>query len=157
MLRYFQWGKPLAARKDFILSTLSFLLVSGKQGISEEFFTLHWSFLPFMSVGLGFEIGGLFGDSLGFPGFAGFTVQAGFVLPVTARIKVFGDFVLELGYGTVSIIPNTWFGLNIGYDLGITVMADKDFGLEFKYKGVVLPDGRYQNAIGFGWLWNFWL
>ncbi|MDR0569367.1 MAG: hypothetical protein LBG87_09210 [Spirochaetaceae bacterium] len=153
--RYLQWAKPLAVRKDFILSTLSFLWDWDRQGIGEEMFTIHWSFLPFMSVGIGLEVNGLFGDPAGFPGFFGVTAQAGFVLPITVKIKTFGDAALEIGYNTAK--SSQWFGLNIGFDLGITFMIDKDFGLECKYKGVVLPNGRYQNALGFGWLWNFWL
>lgn len=157
VVRYFQWGKAFAVRKDFILSTLSFVWDADRQGIREELFTIHWSFLPFMSVGVGLEVRGLFGEPAGFPGFAGLTAQAGFVLPITAKIKTFGDVVAEFGYSTARAEANVWLGFSIGFDAGVTVMVDTDFGLEFKYTGIALPNGGYQNALGFGWLWNFWL
>lgn len=157
ILQYFQWGKEFAVRKDFILSTLWFLWDSDTQGIGETLFAFHWSFAPFMSIGGGFELSGFFRKPGGFPQFAGISIQGGFVLPVTKTIKIFGDLVLELGYGRISIIPDSFFGFNIGYDLGFTYMRARDFGIEIKYKGFWTPDGRYQNALGFGWLWNFWL
>ncbi|MDR0525475.1 MAG: hypothetical protein LBG90_06355 [Spirochaetaceae bacterium] len=156
ILRYFQWGTKAGVRKDFILATLSFLWDSDRQGISEELFTLHWSFLPFTSVGVGLGVGGLFGEPAGFPGFAGLTVQAGLVVPIIPNLKIFGDLTAEMGYNTASLVPKR-LGLNIGFDAGFTIMLDRDFGLEFKYKRMLLPNGRFQNALGFGWLWNFWL
>lgn len=155
--QYFRWGTGAAVRKDFILSTLFFMWDTDKQGIGEELFTLHWSFLPFTSVGVGLGLNGLFREGFAFPHFVGITAQGGVVLPVTAEIKVFGDFVLEIGYGTADRIADTWFALNPGYDLGFVIMLDKDFGLEIKYKGIWMPENRYISALGFGWLWNFWL
>ncbi|MDR2486041.1 MAG: hypothetical protein LBD55_11710 [Treponema sp.] len=155
--QYFRWGKGAAVRKDFILSTLFFMWDTDKQGIGEELFTLHWSFLPFTSVGVGLGLNGLFREGFAFPHFVGITAQVGIVLPVSAEIKVFGDFILETGYGTAGRAADTWFALNPGYDLGFVIMLDKDFGLEIKYKGILMPENRYISALGFGWLWNFWL
>ena len=155
LFRYIAWAKPLAERKDFVLSAVSALWTPDAQGIGEELFALHWSFLPLTSIGGGLSLSGLFGQGL-FPQSLVLVHKAGVVLPLTARLKIFGDLALEIGLGEPSVIKGAALALALGYDVGFTVMLDTDFGIEITYKGLWRPDGAYVNALGFGWLWNFW-
>ncbi|MDR2518283.1 MAG: hypothetical protein LBD13_02590 [Spirochaetaceae bacterium] len=155
LFRYFAWAKPFAERKDFVLAAVSALWTPDAQGIGEEIFALHWSFLPFTSIGGGLNLSGLFGQGL-FPQSLTLVHKAGVVLPLTPRLKIFGDLTLEIGLGEPSAVSGAALALALGYDAGFTVMLDTDFGIEITYKGLWKPDRAYVNALGFGWLWNFW-
>jgi hypothetical protein len=156
LLRYLTWARPFAERKDFVLSAVFGLWTPDAQGIGEELVTLHWSFLPFTAVGGGLNASGLFGQGF-YPQSLTLTHKAGFVLPLTPRLRMFGDLTLETGIGEPSALSAGALAIAWGYDAGFTMLFDTDFGIEITYKGLWRPDGSYVNALGFGWVWNFWL
>ena len=153
-IRYFQEKRKTAIRNDFILSSPFFMWSSDFQGMGLEFFSIHWSFLPFTSLGAGLKYSGFFGKEFALPQFVGLTLQAGIVAPITQRIKAFADGVFDIGYNNLTF--ESGIAMNFGFDFGTTFMIDKDLGIELKYSGLWIG-GKYTSAINVGWLWNFWM
>ena len=153
--RYFQQASITGVRNNFVLSSPSIMWDGDYVGIGEEFFTIHWSFLPFTSVGAGLKFSGLFGRDFAYPQFVGITFQAGLTTTVTQRINVFAGAVMDIGFNNT--LADMGFAFHSGFSAGLSIMIDRDLGVELKYTGLWMSDNRYVNALGVGWIWNFWV
>jgi TolB-like protein len=131
----------------------------GVIGGGDEIGGIHWSFLPFTSIGVDILLGGSNRGSAG-----GFDFNAGFVWPLTSVISLFGDGIFRIGwYGLPGLIAEP---ITPGFDAGISFDwgKDSDFnpGFDITYKGVWYAGGRYLHSLGaslilsFGESWKAW-
>ncbi|GHV78278.1 hypothetical protein AGMMS49944_00690 [Spirochaetia bacterium] len=122
-------------------------------GGGDEVMAIHWSFIPFTSLGFGAGVGG---TSEGVT-WGGINIYAGAVLPLTVNdgfnIILFGDGLLEIGYlNPRGLIAEA---VTPGYDAGIAFNWS-GFGIDIKYKGVWYSENHYRNSIGIGFIFNPW-
>ena len=118
-------------------------------GLYAEPIAVHWTFLPFTSVGLGAGFG--FGKTHdGQELFkAGVTPCAGLVIPIDETIRFFGDGLMEVGYNDMG---GFWGGagvsVNPGFDAGIMFSFNNGLGFNLRYKGLWAGDGNYVHSFG---------
>ena len=137
----------------------------GLTGGGDELVGIHWSFLPFTSIGVDILLGD---NNYGFAG--GLDINAGLVWPLTTNdddinVSLFGDGIFRIegaAHGFPGLIAEH---ITPGFDVGISFDWGKDwFGLGFDitYKGVWYADGHYLNSLGasfivsFGNMWKAW-
>jgi TolB-like protein len=114
---------------------------------------IHWSFLPFTSIGLKLLLGGIntTSDPVG-----GVDISAGFVWPFTEYMSLFGDGVFQIsGSGFSGLIAEY---VTPGFDVGIAVIFDRydiSYGFDITYKGAWYADGHYLHSLGISLLGCF--
>jgi len=118
-------------------------------GLYAEPVAVHWTFLPFTSLGLGAGFGyGKTGDGQEiFKG--GVTPYAGLVVPINETIKFFGDGFMEVGYnGMGGYFDVPVVSLNPGFDAGMLFSFKNGIGFNLRYKGIWAGDGNYIHSFG---------
>jgi len=107
-------------------------------GISWEALNVNYSFLPFVSFGIGLGGGMTFVDEdiewnwLGAKAYLGLTVPL-YIASSDFSIRLFGDGYIELGYtewGGLWLEKNS-FGINPGYEVGL-LLGDYNWGTNFE-------------------------
>jgi hypothetical protein len=122
----------------------------GGVGFDWQMLGIHWSFLPFTSLGFAYVPGVLTGNPL-----YGAFVYAGFVLPLITssdpHIALFADGLLEMG----DLAPRGLMTDRItpGFESGIAFTWDW-IGFDIKYRGIWRTEGRYIHSIGAGLIWD---
>jgi TolB-like protein len=109
-----------------------------------------FNFSPFSFTSLGIE------SRLGFfDGFYGSgAITVGLVYPFNERLKIFADYVLEMGYfGGLNGRYAGW--ATPGFDIGLSFFEDELAGFSIKYRGTWY-DGYYTHSVGIGWIWVEW-
>jgi hypothetical protein len=152
---------------DYLLCG-SFVWGDGVSGGSWDVLGIHWSFLPFTSIGVQGEVsfleaGGIDKDVYQYH-IAGVIFNAGLVYPLTTNwsgmnVSLYGDGLLEINMADL-----VWEGLladriTPGFDAGISFMwgrinGDRS-GIDIKYRGLWYKD-RYLNAIGIAYTLGWW-
>lgn len=138
----------------------------GLIGGGDELVGIHWSFLPFISIGVDILLGGYNGGPAG-----GLDINAGLVWPLTTnddgvKVSLFGDGVFRIEgsqHGFSGLIAGP---ISPGFDAGISFILGEvgwiNLGFDIKYKGVWYADGHYLNSLGasfivsFGDMWKVW-
>ena len=118
-------------------------------GLYAEPIAVHWSFLPFTSVGLGANFG--FGKTHdGQKLFkAGVTPYAGLVVPVNETIRFFGDGLMEVGYNDMGgFLDIPGIAMNPGFDAGMQFSFNNGMSFNLRYKGLWAGDGNYVHSFG---------
>jgi TolB-like protein len=119
------------------------------KGFYWEPISIHWSLIPFTSIGLGAGFG--FGNTGNGQAITkgGVTPYAGLVIPITENVRLFGDGFMEVGYNNIgSFFNGSGLSLNPGFDAGILFSFENGFGFNLRYKGIWTGDGGYINSLG---------
>ncbi|MDR1176008.1 MAG: hypothetical protein LBK83_11135 [Treponema sp.] len=157
--------KEYAFRSSFDCLGFSFLWGDEVSGFSLDMLGLHWSFLPFTSIGLQGELGALGEGDLIDNGHltGGIIFNAGLVFPLTTNawgmnVSLYGDGLLEINLAEPVQKGLLMERVTSGFDCGISFLwgeiDDMRWGFDIKYRGLWYKD-QYLNAIGIGLTWGF--
>ncbi|MDR1325837.1 MAG: hypothetical protein LBK00_07375 [Treponema sp.] len=165
---YWAENKKYAFRNyiDFLSNPYVVWGDDGLVGGGDKLLGIHWSFLPFTSIGLEGLLGGINSNLAG-----GLDINAGLVWPLTTNsgyddvnVSLFGDGVLQIGgrgfSGLIAEYVTPGFDAGISFDWGKAggVMP----GFDIIYKGAWYADGHYLYSLGislllsFGSDWKVW-
>jgi TolB-like protein len=140
---YFSWAKKYAKRNN--LTLLALHEIDDKYSNICYELSAHYSFLPFTSVGINTCM------AMNRNGFnmntdyyrVGVGGSMGLVLPISSRINLFGDGLMEAASG-----------IHFGYAAGITTRLYKNLGIELKHKGMWY-NNKPVHSFGLGVNWVF--
>jgi hypothetical protein len=110
--------------------------------------SIHWSLLPFTSIGIGAGFGiGKTRDGRDIYK-AGITPYAGLVFPITENVRLIGDGFIELGHNGLGNFAGGSATVNPGFDAGLLFSFENGFGFNIRYKGLWTGDSGYINSLG---------
>ena len=142
----FGWLKKHAKRNTILVPQVLLETDSKNTNICYEL-GVNYSFLPFTSVGINagmaFGLDGFYIDTNYFRTMVSGTM--GLVLPISSRIKLFGDGLIEAASGDDS-------GIHFGYAAGISTRLYKSFGIEIRHKGIWYENNKKMISLGLGFI-----
>jgi hypothetical protein len=144
--------KEDAVRNDFHpLIAPSIIWNNDEIGLEAEFIAVHYSYVPFTSVGIGAGGGIIFSDKKLQNWWLGVTPYAGVIIPFSSTVQFFADALSEIGFtqdgGVIEPVPG--LTINPGFDFGMRIgYPDKEYAMEIIYKGKWHPHSKFVNSFG---------
>ncbi|MDR2808060.1 MAG: hypothetical protein LBB43_03535 [Spirochaetaceae bacterium] len=142
------------ARRNSLGGNFSLEWSDDKVGVGLELIELHWSFLPFTSIGISiypYFLGGY--HTLELMEYAtialGASLYAGLVYPLTTNYSGFNARL----YADVLFNMQIANGFGLGFDTGLALTV-YGWGIDIRYRGMVY-DEHYVNSIGIGLVFMF--